>query len=206
VTITAYQMLLYSGALAILFLSPGPVWAALIARGLSGGFHAAWPLALGVVLGDAVWPVIAVFGVSWLVSVYADFLLILRYVAMLVFVVMGVMLIRQAGREIGTDSRLTAPGMWAGFSAGVLIILSNPKAVLFYMGVLPGFFDVSVLTGMDIAAIVTASILVPLIGNLILAAFVGKLRSVLTSARALWRINVGSGISLILVGFVIGLT
>jgi threonine/homoserine/homoserine lactone efflux protein len=31
--------------------------------------------------------------------------------------------------------------MWAGFISGVLIILGSPKAILFYMGVLPGFFD-----------------------------------------------------------------
>jgi len=58
-TITVADMLLYAGALFILFLTPGPVWVALIARALSGGFHAAWPLALGVVVGDVLWPLIA---------------------------------------------------------------------------------------------------------------------------------------------------
>ena len=28
--------------------------------------------------------------------------------------------------------------MWAGFVAGLALILGNPKAILFYMGVLPG--------------------------------------------------------------------
>ena len=39
------------------------------------------------------------------------------------------------------DSRLTRPGRWAGFAAGVAAVIGNPKAILFYMGVLPGFFD-----------------------------------------------------------------
>jgi len=45
-TITASDMLLYAGALFLLFMTPGPVWVALVARTLSGGFNAAWPLAL----------------------------------------------------------------------------------------------------------------------------------------------------------------
>jgi threonine/homoserine/homoserine lactone efflux protein len=31
----------------------------------------------------------------------------------------------------------------AGFLAGLAAILANPKAILFYMGMLPGFFDLT---------------------------------------------------------------
>ena len=48
--------------------------------------------------------------------------------------------------------------MWAGFISGVLVILGNPKAILFYMGVLPGFFDLTKVVPMDIIAIVVVSI------------------------------------------------
>jgi threonine/homoserine/homoserine lactone efflux protein len=205
-TISLTDLSIYAGALFILFLTPGPVWAALIARALSGGFHAAWPLAFGVVVGDAIWPVLAVFGVTWLVSFYADFLLVLRYAGAIMLAVMGALLIVRAGRGIAKDARLTAPGMWAGFSAGVLIILGNPKAILFYMGVLPGFFDITALNGWDIAAIATVSMLVPLAGNVALAAFLGRTRALISSSSTLRRINIGSGIALILVGVVIGLS
>jgi len=206
VTVSAYDLLLYAGGIFILFLIPGPVWAALIARALSGGFHAAWPLALGVVVGDAIWPVLAVFGVTWLVSFYADFLLVLRNVGAIMLAVMGGLLIMRAGRGIAKDARLTAPGKWAGFSAGVLIILGNPKAILFYMGVLPGFFDITTLNGWDIAAIAAISMLVPLAGNIALAAFLGRTRALISSPSALRRINICSGSALILVGAAIALT
>ncbi len=204
-TVTPTELLLYAGAVAILFVTPGPVWAALIARALSGGFHAAWPLAFGVVIGDAIWPVLAIFGVTWLVSLYADFLLVLRYGGALMLAVMGVLLILHAGRKIERDRRLTAPGAWAGFSAGVLIILGNPKAILFYMGVLPGFFDVAVLTGPDIVMIALVSMLVPLAGNVVLAAFVDRTRALISSPLALKRVNFASGAALVCVGIVIAL-
>ena len=202
-TITTSDAYLYAAALFVLFLTPGPVWVALIARALSGGFNAAWPLALGVVVGDVLWPLLAVLGVTWLVSQFADFMLVLRWVACAMFLVMGFLLIKHRNRDISSDSRLTKPGMWAGFVAGLVVILGNPKAILFYMGVLPGFFDLSSLTWADIALICFLSMIVPLIGNLILASFVDRARRLLTSPQALRRTNVTAGVLLIVVGLVI---
>ena len=205
-TIGPADLLLYAGALFVLFLTPGPVWVALIARTLSSGFHGAWPLALGVVVGDVLWPFLAILGVTWIVSVYADFMSVLRWVACLTFIIMGLLVIRHAGQAISTDSRLTRPGMVAGFLAGLAVILGNPKAVLFYMGMLPGFFDLTQLTWLDIAAICTLSFIVPLIGNLTLAVFIGRARALLTSPTALRRTNIVAGCLLIGVGLIIPLT
>ncbi len=205
-TISAGELALYAGALLILFLTPGPVWVALTARALSGGFHAAWPLALGVVVGDMLWPFLAILGVTWVVSVFAGFMTVLKWVAALVFLVMGVLILKNASKTIASDSRLTRPGMWAGFVAGIAVILGNPKAILFYMGVLPGFFDLTRLTRPDIAAIVAASMLVPLVGNIFFAFFIDRARRLLTSPRALRRTNLTAGTLLVLVGLAIPFT
>ncbi len=205
-TVTVGDLALYAGALLILFLTPGPVWVALTARALSGGFHAAWPLALGVVVGDMLWPFLAILGVTWVVSVFAGFMTVLKWVAAFVFLAMGALILRNAGKTIAADSRLTRPGMWAGFLAGVAVILGNPKAILFYMGVLPGFFDLTRLTWPDIAAIVAASMVVPLVGNIFFAFFVDRARRLLTSPRALRRTNITAGSLLVLVGLVIPFT
>lgn len=205
-TITPAELALYAGALLILFLTPGPVWVALTARALSGGFHAAWPLALGVVVGDMLWPFLAILGVTWVVSVFAGFMTVLKWLAALVFLAMGALILRHAGKTIAADSRLTRPGMWAGFLAGVAVILGNPKAILFYMGVLPGFFDLTRLTWPDIAAIVAASMLVPLLGNVFFAFFIDRARRLLTSPRALRRTNLTAGTLLLLVGLLIPFT
>lgn len=205
-TITLAQIALYTGALLILFLTPGPVWVALLARALSGGFHAAWPLAFGVVIGDVIWPLLAILGVSWLVATFTSFLLVLRYVAVAMFLFMGVMLIRHADRTIASDSRLTRPGRLAGFLAGVAVIIGNPKAILFYMGLLPGFFDLGALNARDIAAICVLSAIVPLFGNLVLALSVDRVRAFMSSPVALKRMNLTAGILLICVGIVIAIT
>jgi len=152
------------------------------------------------------WPLVAVLGITWIVSAFDTVMEVLRWTAALVFIAMGIGLIRQAGAQISTDSRLTRPGMWSGFVAGLVAILGNPKAVLFYMGVLPGFFDLRQVTGPDIGLILAASVIVPLIGNLVIALLVGRLRGFLTAPRTLRRINLISGGMLIFVGLIIPFT
>lgn len=205
-SLSLWDLALYAGALLVLFLTPGPVWVGLIARSLSGGFHGAWPLALGVAIGDVLWSLLAIFGITWVLSIYSGFLETLKWIAAAMFVVMGGLVIRHAAEKIDTDSRLTRPGMWAGFVAGLVVILGNPKAILFYAGMLPGFFDLTRLTGLDIAAIVGLSMVIPLFGNLAMGLFIDRARRMLQRPAALRRMNIWAGILLICVGLVIPLT
>ncbi|PZX15048.1 threonine/homoserine/homoserine lactone efflux protein [Palleronia aestuarii] len=202
-TLSPLDLGLYAAGLFALFLTPGPVWVALLARTLSGGFGAAWPLAMGVVIGDVLWPLVAILGLSWIVSAHAGVLDVMRWIACLVFLVMGAAILRHRDAEIGRNARLTRPGRIAGFVAGLAVILGNPKAILFYAGMLPGFFDLRRLTPTDIFAICAISALVPFTGNLILAASVGRIRRLLASPRAVRRTNTAAGILLIVVGLVI---
>lgn len=206
-TLNATELGLYALGMAGLWAVPGPVWVALLARALSGGFAAAWPLALGVTLGDLLWPSLAIFGMGWVLSVYGDALHILRLIAAATFLVMGALLIAKSGTLMSTDSKLTRPGRLAGLMTGVAAVVGNPKAILFYMTVLPGFFgDLSRLTAGDIAAILAVSVAVPLIGNLGLALFLDRARDLLSSPARVQILNRISGCLLILVACVIPFT
>lgn len=163
-------------------------------------------MAIGVALVDLVWPLAAIFGLTWILSLYGGFLAALGWVAAAVFIGMGVMLMRKPATTPDTSRRMTRPGMWAGFAVGVAAVIGNPKAILFYMGVLPGFFDLSGLTAPDIIVILAVSANVPAIGNMSLALFLDRARRLLSSPRRLRRMNVVSGILLIGVGLVIAVT
>lgn len=205
-SITAAQLALYAGALFVLFLTPGPVWLALAARTLAHGFSSAFPLMLGVAIGDTLWSMLAVLGLAWIVEQYAWITTALRWLAVAVFAAMGLLLIRHADAPIDADSRLNRPGLWAGFIAGLAAILANPKAILFYMGMLPGFFDLSAITTPDVIAIAAISMAVPLVGNTIFAAFVDRARLLIASPGALKRTNQVAGGLLVLVALVIAVT
>ena len=202
-TVSFHELFLYALGMAGLWAVPGPVWVALTARSLSGGFAAAWPLAVGVALGDLIWPLSAILGLGWIESVYGDFLAVLRWVAAVIFLVMGALLIRKPAATLNADSRLTRPGMWAGFTVGVAAVIGNPKAILFYMGALPGFFTLDRLTATDVVAIIAVSAIIPMVGNLGLALFLDRARQLLSSPESVRKLNVTSGILLIGVGLVI---
>ena len=203
-TASFLDLLFYAGAMFLLFATPGPVWVALIARALSGGFHSAWPLALGIVFGDVIWPLVTIFGISYLVSIYADFMMVFKIFGAIIFVVIGLQLVRKPVTVFSTsEGKLTRPGMWPGFVAGLLVILSNPKAILFYMGVLPSFFDFRTITAWDILAICLISLVVPLFGNVVLALMVDRMRVFLASPTAVRKLNLLSGVALIGVGLLV---
>jgi len=126
ITITLAQSFFYSIALAILWLTPGPVWVAVLARSISGGFQSSVPLVLGVALGDLLWPMVALMGVSYLILIYADILIIFRYLASIILILMGLVLVIRSKNLFGVESSLTKPGVWAGFTAGFSAVLANP--------------------------------------------------------------------------------
>ena len=204
-TITSGQIILYFGALIILFLTPGPVWVAIIARTVSGGSKSSISLALGVSLGDMLWPIIVFLGLGFLISLYSDILLVIRYFAAAILAIMGLQIILKRNYILKENDRLTKAGFFSGFSAGFIAITANPKASLFYLTLLPGFFDFSKINMFDLTIISITSFSVPIIGNLLLIFFLDRVRFFLSSAKAIGTTNLLSGISLIIVGIVIAL-
>ena len=199
-TIDSNQIFLYFLALVILFLTPGPVWVALIARTVSGGAKSSISLALGVSLGDMLWPFVVYFSLSLLISLYSDILLIFRYVASFVLILMGLQIIYLRNKTLSEDHRLTKSGFIAGFYAGFIAVTANPKASLFYMTLLPGFFNFELIGIIDVCLISLLSFSIPMIGNILMILFVAKVRSLLSSPYAVRMTNLISGILLVFVG------
>ena len=193
-TLTWMQRLLYAGGLVVLVATPGPVVVALVARSVSTGFRSSLALSAGVIVGDLIYPLFAIFGLAIIAEVWADFLTVLRYAGAGILIWMGWRLI--AGRAEGVDPhgrKVRRRGVWESFLAGLLVNLGNPKSIVFFMGLLPGFFDVANLTPADVAAIVALSGLVPFLGNLAWAGLAARAGRLLSSTRAVRRVNQAAG-------------
>ena len=112
-----------------------------------------------------------------------------------------------SGRNISKRKQSSLQtGKLHGFLAGVAVILGNPKAILFCMGILPGFFDLNDLTTLDIGIILIVSAIIPMSGNITLALLVERVRGLLQSKTSVRRINIISGLLLIGVGTLIPFT
>ena len=127
----------------------------------------------------------------------------LRYAGAAILVWMGVSLVRKAGALAAAAGGPARERGWSGFAAGLTVIAGNPKAILFYAGVLPGFFDFRTLTLLDMAVICLVSAAVPFLGNLAWAALFARARRWLADPAAMRRVHVGAGLALVAVGVAI---
>ena len=194
-TITLVEISVYVFALVVLVMTPGPVVVATIARTLSTGWRTAMPLVIGVSLVDMLWPLLAIFGLSAMVQTYGEIMEILRWVGAAILIWMGGRLLfgfREA-LDSKPDPALMRRNAWESFSAGVFVNLGNPKSILFFVGILPNLFDVTRLTTLDIVVITVLSALVPFAGNVVWMAAAHRARLLLSSSRAVRRVNQVSG-------------
>lgn len=204
-TVTLAELSIYAVALAVLVITPGPVVVAVIARTLSSGWRSAMPLSAGVAVCDVIWPLLAIFGLAAVVQIYGEIMQVVRYAGAAILIWMGWRLLVGSKEALATnpDPALMRRTAWQGFAAGFLVNIGNPKAVLFFVGILPNLFDIAVLTMLDVLVIVCLSALVPFLGNVIWALAAGRARVFLTTPRMVRRVNQASGGTLIGVGGVI---
>ena len=202
-TITISQIFFYISSLLILFITPGPVWIAIISRTISGGPISGLSLVVGVCIGDMLWPIIVFFGIGFLISIYSDFLIVFRFLCSGILALMGLQIIISAKKSISKNKKLIKTGFISGFIAGFLAITANPKAALFYLTLLPGFFDFYTINIFDLIFISILTFTVPFIGNTFLIFFLTKMKSFISSNEVLFKLNIMAGILLIIVAILI---
>ncbi len=150
----------YSVALSIMAAIPGPGITALVGNALASGFRATVPMALGLILGDLTFMTAVVLGLALLLGTFTTAFLILKLVSVAYILFLAWKLYRRdfvMGRIVGAPS--ITPG--AAFTSGYLVTLSNPKAMIFYVSLLPSLLPLDHVTFEDylLMAAVTACVL-----------------------------------------------
>ncbi|WP_044419101.1 LysE family translocator [Halarcobacter anaerophilus] len=146
------SLLAFAGAMFLLAVTPGPGVFATISRALASGFTNASFVVLGIVLGDIIFLLLAIFGLKSIALILGDFFIFVKYLggAYLIYLGYKILSAKEHKMNIKGKSELS----WKkNFITGLLITLSNPKAILFYLGFLPTFVDLNSLNSLDILII-----------------------------------------------------
>ena len=133
-------LLFSSFALAIAYCAPpGVVTAETVRRGISHGFWSAWLVQIGSVLGDATWAVMALTGLAFLVQNS-----VVRIIASLLGVVLLFWLAIHAIKDAvnGTQPQSNPISSRSSFTTGLLLSLSNPFAIVFWLGLGSTLFSI----------------------------------------------------------------
>jgi len=194
----------------ILFLTPGPVWVVLLARIFSNGWSGGLPLACGVIIADFTWSFLAVISISSISEAVPSITKILTFFAAGFFLYLAIKLWLKPSYDLNNiklskvSSKLKFNSIYLeSFMTGLLVNFSNPKAILFYISIMPGFFVLNQLTNTDAVIIASISALVPFIGNIILIALVSPVRQLMQSPSAQKKLNQISSILLLIVAVMI---
>ncbi len=163
---TLLNIFAFSGAMFLLAITPGPGVFATISRALASGFSSASFVVLGIVLGDIIFLLLAIFGLSAIASILGDFFILVKYLGGIYLLFLGYKIL--TSKENETEIKGIQELSWKrNFLTGLLITLSNPKVILFYLGFLPTFVNLQTLNTFDI---ITISFIVAIIlGGVMLA-------------------------------------
>lgn len=143
-------------AMLILAIVPGPAVLAIIARSFSSGKLQAFCMTAGIVLGDYIFIVLALFGLSALAEVMGTAFIIIKYLSAAYLIWLGIKLLRTKADSIDIEASKNS-SLISNFLTGFFITLGNPKAILFYVGFFPAFVNVNEVTLSDTMLIMLAA-------------------------------------------------
>ncbi|QUS61987.1 LysE family translocator [Synechocystis sp. PCC 7339] len=146
------------GAMLILAAVPSLSVLTVSSKSASGGFIHGFFATLGVVLGDIIFILIALWGLAFLQGAMGDFFVVLKYIGGIYLIWLGINTIRAKVNNQNLD-KVDAKSLSSSFSAGLLITLADQKAVIFYLGFLPTFVDVNNIAYLDTAVIILTAML-----------------------------------------------
>lgn len=124
-----------------LVIVPGPTVTVIIANSLRSGSIAGLMNVAGTQVGLAVMVLALAFGLSTVIALMADVFEVIRWLGAAYLIWLGIKMWRSDGR-LGTASAEGTegtPARW--FWQGLLVIWSNPKALLFFGAFIPPFLD-----------------------------------------------------------------
>ncbi|MCD9122735.1 LysE family translocator [Cupriavidus sp. UGS-1] len=164
---------------AIAAALPGPAQGAMFARVVSMGTASAWSFIVGMVAGNAVWLLAAVFGLSALAVRFATVFVVVKWLGVLFLLYMAWRLWKSDGHRAAQQPARSG----SGFLAGAFLTLGNPKAMVFFGAVLPQAFDMTALTAGQIVLIVTLGVAVDFLVQLFYLMLARQTRTFISSPK-----------------------
>ncbi len=190
---TIYSAIGFALAIIILAATPGPGMFATVARALASGCRQAFSLICGIVLGDIIFLLFAVFGLSIMAQAMGELFFIIKICGCIYLIFLGIKIWRQKPDSTNTRYKQSKKTWCGNFISGLLITLSNPKVILFYCSFLPTFIDLSTLTVIDLLIVVTIVItgVTSVLGTY--AFLASKTREMFTNQKTAKRFNQTAG-------------
>ncbi len=175
-------------AMVVLAIIPDASALAVAARSIASGFKHGVVVIAGIIAGDLVFILLAVFGLSAIAETMEDLFDVIKYLSAAYLVFMGLLLWKAKPKEIELEG-VDEISWRSNFLCGLLITLGDPKAILFYLSFLPAFIDLSAARFNDVVIIVITAISALCCTKLPYAFMADRSRALFRSTKAKRTIN-----------------
>lgn len=142
---TVEKWLLFLVMETALSLSPGPAVFYCVSQGARGGLGRTWPAAAGILSANALYFALSATSLGAIIATSAEFFSYAKWIGAAYLIYLGVRALLSAGDS--HDVSLTAqPAVVRGdrrrvYVGALTLQLANPKALLFFLALLPQFID-----------------------------------------------------------------
>lgn len=201
-TITEFLALF---AIAFVFvITPGPGTLAVFAKSLSQGFWPAFYLSFGMVLGDLVYLSVVIFSLDLFAELITPIMGYVRVLGGVYLIYLGYKSWHAHKVELKTKAEYKSS--LKEFLTGLLISLTNPKVMIFYIAILPAFIELSNVNFFYAVQILLTVGLGLLAGISLINVGVAKIKTLFTKPHMDRRINQIVAVVMILAGVLLGLS
>jgi threonine/homoserine/homoserine lactone efflux protein len=183
----------------VLAIVPSVSVLAVTARSAAFGFSHGLFTALGIVVADILFILVAVYGLALIAEMMGDQFRLIQYLGAAYLIWLGISLWRADVKTRASD-QLRQSSWLSSFLTGLLITLGDQKAILFYLGFLPAFVDLATMTPLDTLIIIFSAILSVGGAKVVYAFFADRASVLLKDSGALHGINVLAACVMIAVG------
>jgi len=125
-------------------LTPGPATMVTVSHALphdpAGGMRGALGPIVGVNVGNFIWYALTAFGLIALINAVPTAYAVLRWIGVAYLAWMAFQMLRGGTSALARQSAKSA-SFGKGFVNGLVVHMSNPKALLFYTAFIPPFID-----------------------------------------------------------------
>jgi threonine/homoserine/homoserine lactone efflux protein len=188
--IPLHTFLLYCGVYAVAIAVPGPGVVAIVARALGSGLRSTIPAVLGTTFGDWVLMSLSAFGLAVVAQAMGSLFFALKVAGAVYLVWLG---IRYWTAPVKESDDIVPDRASRSFLTHFLVTVGNPKAIAFFVALLPTVIDVRHLEWVGYLQLTAATmVLIPPI-TLTYAALADRVRGFLSSKRARSAMNKGAG-------------
>lgn len=179
------------------------VWM-VVARSAASGFTHGLATAAGIVVGDILFILVAVLGLSLMAEAMGPWFGALKYAGAAYLIFLGVMVWR-AKPQSSALSAGAQSSLGSSFLAGLLITLGDQKAILFYLGLFPAFMNLPALSYLDIVMVIALAIVAVGAPKVVYAYLARRVSAVMTP-QVYRLVNPAAGAVMIGVGVLIAAT